>query len=72
MTNFGLEGYKLGVFLISFNLVIFCLSLWYAWSKYQQQHQEEQVKEHMVGYHFFVLSTIVNILVFKFGIALQN
>jgi len=45
VVNFGLEGYRLGVFLIILNLVVLILSFWFAWSRFRKQHDEQIFKE---------------------------
>jgi hypothetical protein len=55
MINFGLEGYKLGVFLICSNLVVFVLVLTYAWKKYQKKLKAEQMKEYLVKYIYIYI-----------------
>jgi hypothetical protein len=49
MINFGLEGVKLGVFLVLFNMIITALSFWFAWSRFQKQKMLESIKENKVS-----------------------
>jgi hypothetical protein len=50
MIDFGLQGYKLGLFLLLFDLSILFLSIWLAWSSYRKQLKHAKIREHKVVY----------------------
>jgi hypothetical protein len=49
LVNFGLEGEKLGAFLICANLLIICSTCWYAWNAHLKYEKQESDKDWMVS-----------------------
>jgi uncharacterized membrane protein YvlD (DUF360 family) len=49
MVNFGLEKYRLGIFLVLMNFIIFMLAGWLAYQGLRQQRRVNELKELKVG-----------------------
>jgi hypothetical protein len=64
ITSFGLDGYKLGVFLICTNLVILVLSFYFAWNSYQRKLVARQKLDWMVCMYFLFLKKLCDFLSF--------